>query len=130
MPGQEQRSHPVVLRASCSALRLQPPPNNALGKSFSLWEKNKLKGAWSLWLILQLSGAPTRAEELGHPGENSAVGIHLLKPSAGHQTPTPHAWIKHLIKTGGKDSENQFKGEKKNHNDRLMAFPPPTFKTF
>lgn len=49
----------------------------------------------------------------GTPGENIGHGDSLAEAISRASSTHPHAWIKHLIKTGGKDSENQFEEKKK-----------------
>lgn len=107
--------------AACSAPGAHVLPSDYTPHQITVWErvfpcggKKKLKvpgrcGQFCSFQELRrgLRHRETRGQNLGR-GDPPAETV-----SRASNTPTPHAWIKRLIKTGGKDSENEFKGGKK-----------------
>lgn len=90
--------------AACSAPGIRVLPSDYTPHQITVWErvflcgeKKKFKSAWSLWPVLQLSGAPTRAEAPGDPGakprpwgstcRSRQQGIKHTDPARLDQTP-------------------------------------------
>lgn len=90
--------------AACSAPGVRVLPSDYTPHQITVWErvfpcggKKKIKSAWSLWPVLQLSGAPARAEAPGDPGakprpwgstcRNRQQGIKHTDPTRLDQTP-------------------------------------------